>query len=130
MNVYAGWRGSHGYDVHSDDHDVFILQVFGKKRWMLYDRKSTIERGTLPPDPLWDQVLEDGGLLYIPRGFWHVAMPLEEPCLHLTVSVSNPVATDFLLWLAEEQRFRERSEMVLSRLAGASERSHRPRAGF
>ena len=30
INCYAGWRTSQGFDLHWDDHDVFILQVTGR----------------------------------------------------------------------------------------------------
>jgi hypothetical protein len=27
VNSYSGWRSSHGFDVHWDDHDVFVLHA-------------------------------------------------------------------------------------------------------
>ncbi|HYP53702.1 MAG TPA: cupin domain-containing protein, partial [Pyrinomonadaceae bacterium] len=36
INCYAGWRTTRGFDLHWDDHDVFILQVAGRKRWSVY----------------------------------------------------------------------------------------------
>ena len=32
INAYASWRTSRGFDLHWDDHDVFILQVTGRKQ--------------------------------------------------------------------------------------------------
>jgi ribosomal protein L16 Arg81 hydroxylase len=49
-------------------------------------------------------MLSDGDLLYIPRGWWHVAMPLDEPTLHLTVGVNNPTGADLLSWFADRLR--------------------------
>ena len=49
-------------------------------------------------------LLEAGDLLYIPRGWWHVAMPLDEPTLHLTVGVNNLTGADFLRWFADRLR--------------------------
>lgn len=37
----------------------------------------------------------------MPRGWWHLAAPIDEPSLHLTVGVSNPTGVDLLLWLVE-----------------------------
>jgi ribosomal protein L16 Arg81 hydroxylase len=122
INVYAATRTCQALDAHWDDHEVFIVQVSGSKRWLLFDRDRKMETGTLPADPIFDRILEDGALLYIPRGYWHAAVPLDAPCLHLTVGVSNPAATDLLAWLAKERRFGERPEMVLSRLADQSAR--------
>ena len=90
VNAYAGWRTSHGFDLHWDDHDVFVLQVAGRKQWKVYGmtRKYPMARDVEPAvDPpsevLWEGLLRSGDLLYIPRGWWHVATPLDEPTLHL-----------------------------------------------
>ena len=109
VNGYAGWRTSHGFDLHWDDHDVFVLQVAGRKHWKIYGQtrpyplKRDIEPADVPPtEVLWEGLLEAGSMLYIPRGWWHVAMPLDEPTLHLTVGVSNACGADLLGWLAEQ----------------------------
>ena len=36
-NAYWTPRGSQGLPVHHDTHDVFVLQVSGSKRWLVYD---------------------------------------------------------------------------------------------
>src|ERR1043165_8595139 len=36
VNAYAGWHVEKGFDLHFDDHDVFILQATGRKRWRVY----------------------------------------------------------------------------------------------
>jgi hypothetical protein len=108
INLYAGWQTSRGFDLHFDDHDVFILQVAGRKRWKVYgmtephplaqDRNSIAK----PEDkPLWEETLQDGDLLYLPRGWWHVAEPLAEPTLHLTVGIHNRTGIDLLRWMTE-----------------------------
>jgi hypothetical protein len=111
VNAYAGWRTSHGFDLHWDDHDVFVLQVAGRKQWKVYGvtrpypLARDVERTVDPPaDVLWEGLLQDGDLLYIPRGWWHVATPLDEPTLHLTVGVSNPTGADFLGWFIDRLR--------------------------
>jgi len=109
VNCYAGWRTQRGFDLHWDDHDVFILQVAGRKRWSVYGmtKPSPLRRDDheiQKPDaeqPLWTETLEDGDLLYLPRGWWHVALPLDEPTLHLTVGVHNRTGVDLLHWLAD-----------------------------
>lgn len=114
VNAYAGWRTSHGFDLHWDDHDVFILQVAGRKQWKVYGmtRKYPMARDVEPttdkPDtPLWEGMLNDGDLLYIPRGWWHVATPLDEPTLHLTVGVNNATGSDLLSWFVDRLRASE-----------------------
>ncbi len=106
INLYAGWHESRGFDLHWDDHDVFVLQVAGRKRWSVYgETRVNPSAGETVPQPagapLWEGILEDGDLLYIPRGWWHVAVPLNEPTLHLTAGVHNRTGLDLLRWLSE-----------------------------
>src|SRR5437764_302107 len=49
-----------------------------------------------------NEVLEDGDLLYIPRGWRHMVVPLAEPTLHLSFDWRNPTGHDFLRWLQQE----------------------------
>lgn len=114
VNCYAGWKVSRGFDLHWDDHDVFIVQVTGRKRWNIYGMTTPypLKEGgelNLKPthDPIWSEVLEDGDLLYIPRGWWHVAVPLDEPTLHLTVGIHNRTGADFIHWFTERLRTRK-----------------------
>jgi hypothetical protein len=128
INAYAGWRTSRGFDLHWDDHDVFILQVTGRKRWSVYGMTRPhplardIESNHKPSgEPLWDAILEDGDLLYIPRGWWHVAFPLDEPTLHLTVGIHNRTGLDLLKWLADRLRSSENFRMDLPRFSCTQE---------
>ena len=116
VNGYAGWRTSHGFDLHWDDHDVFVLQIAGRKDWKIYGLSH--ER---PETPIWEGRLEDGDLLYIPRGWWHVATPLDEPTLHLTVGVSNPTGAELLSWLVEKLRANECVSRDLPQFSSADE---------
>jgi len=118
VNCYAGWRASRGFDLHWDDHDVFILQIEGRKQWSIYGMTTPypIKGGRDPiprptHEPIWSGILEDGDLLYIPRGWWHVAVPLDEPTLHLTVGIHNRTGAHFIQWfsqrLAASESFRK-----------------------
>ena len=130
INCYAGWQTSPGFDLHFDRHDVFILQVTGRKRWSVYgetrphpvaDDSEAAPRPTGPP--LWEGVLEDGDLLYMPRGWWHVAQPLNEPTLHLTVGVHKRTGLDFLQWLAARLRASASFRADLPRLTSEEDRA-------
>jgi hypothetical protein len=108
-NLYACWGTTQGFDVHWDDHDVFVVQVEGAKRWALYgatrswpsrrDRSGGHER---PSSPQEEFVLEPGEVLYLPRGWWHAAVGLGVPTLHLTIGLTRKTGADFLDWLATE----------------------------
>jgi len=130
VNMYAGWQTSRGFDLHWDDHDVFILQVAGRKRWSVYGETrraplvSDVERAERPSgEPVWTATLEDGDMLYVPRGWWHVAEPLAEPTLHLTVGVHNRTGLDLLRWLSERMRASEAFRRDLPRMSSAEERA-------
>jgi hypothetical protein len=130
VNAYAGWRTCHGFDLHWDDHDVFILQVAGKKHWKVYkmtrryplarDVEPTIDRPTMP---LWEGLLNEGDLLYLPRGWWHVATPLDEPTLHLTVGVSRPTGADLLAWFVDRLKSSEQVRRDLPQFGRAEEQT-------
>lgn len=107
-NLYACWGTTQGFDIHWDDHDVFVLQVEGRKTWRLYG--STREAPTRldfhadhpkPEDPLEEIVLGPGDLLYLPRGYWHAAVGRGEPSLHLTIGLTRRTGVDFVHWLAD-----------------------------
>ncbi|HEX8451341.1 MAG TPA: cupin domain-containing protein [Longimicrobium sp.] len=109
VNMYAGWRSTKGFDLHWDEHDVFVLQVAGRKHWRVYgdNRPYPISHaldGSYPPpeEVVWDGILGEGELLYIPRGWWHVAVPMEEPSLHLTFGVDVHNGRHLLLWMVDQ----------------------------
>lgn len=129
INAYAGWRTSQGFDLHWDDHDVFILQLTGRKQWKVYGMTRAyplvqdIEQAQKPThEPLWEQTLQAGDLLYIPRGWWHVARPLDEPTLHLTVGVHNRTGIDLLRWVSDRMRASEIFRADLPRFSSSTER--------
>ena len=95
-NSYSTPRGSQGFAVHHDTHDVLVLQVAGEKRWLLYDpltelplkhqrySKSLGDHG----EPTDDFVLRAGDTLYLPRGWLHQAETSDTDSLHLTVGIN------------------------------------------
>ncbi|MBV9082857.1 MAG: hypothetical protein JOZ62_09290, partial [Acidobacteriaceae bacterium] len=131
INAYAGWRTSQGFDCHWDDHDVFILQVAGRKHWRVYGTTREyplardIERALERPDnpPVWDGFLENGDMLYIPRGWWHEAIPVDEPTLHLTLGIHNVTGADLLSWFVERLRTHPEIRQDLPRFATAAEQA-------
>lgn len=108
-NLYACWGDSQGFDVHWDDHDVFVIQLEGAKRWMLYGATRTAPlRRELdadhprPTEPIEEMILEAGDMLYLPRGYWHAAVGTGGPTLHLTVGLTRKTGHDFLGWLSDQ----------------------------
>jgi ribosomal protein L16 Arg81 hydroxylase len=101
VNVYAGWFEQQGFETHWDDHDVFIAQIAGPKHWRVFEptRKFPITEDyklelAPPAQPWWEGDLEPGEILYIPRGWWHDAVPRGEPTLHLTFGMYRETGLD------------------------------------
>jgi ribosomal protein L16 Arg81 hydroxylase len=111
VNLYAGWHSQNGFDLHWDSQDTVILQLSGKKRWQVFapTRPHPLQEDVEAParptgPPVWDGLLEDGDAIYIPRGWWHMAYPVNEPSLHLTFATVPPHGIDLLRWMTERLR--------------------------
>ncbi|HTJ99904.1 MAG TPA: cupin domain-containing protein [Bordetella sp.] len=108
-NLYAGWHNNNAFNRHWDPQEAVVLQLAGRKRWRVYrpTRPNPLQNDDAPPPtvpPAWEGTLNDGDVLYIPRGWWHEAVPLGEPSLHLTVSLTPPTALDYLGWVMSRLR--------------------------
>jgi hypothetical protein len=105
VNLYASWGRQKAFNLHYDAQEVFILQLSGRKHWQVYEPTRTHPLKDDPepvPEPsgrpLWMGTLEEGDMLYMPRGYWHVVTPLDEPSLHLNFALEPPDSADFLRW--------------------------------
>jgi ribosomal protein L16 Arg81 hydroxylase len=101
-NAYYSPPRAQGFGVHHDTHDVFILQVAGAKRWLVYEPRLQLplphQRWTDalggPGELIHDLTLEPGDTLYLPRGFAHEARTSDTSSLHLTVGLHSHTWTD------------------------------------
>jgi ribosomal protein L16 Arg81 hydroxylase len=121
VNAYLTPPASRGLGVHHDTHDVFVLQVHGRKLWQVWDAAVPFPLGhqtRLPPGaeaptepPLVGAELAPGDCLYVPRGFRHAARTAETASLHLTVGMLtynwNDLLREVLDLATEETWFRE-----------------------
>ncbi|PPC84323.1 MAG: hypothetical protein CTY31_09380 [Hyphomicrobium sp.] len=106
INLHAALAESRGFATHWDGHDVFVMQIAGKKRWRLFGMTEAAPIA-VPPDQKRDPpsaqireiVLQAGDMLYVPRGYWHAAEALEDVSLHLTCAAQYPTGLDFLGWI-------------------------------
>ena len=104
-NVYLTPPDAQGFVAHWDTHDVFVLQVEGRKLWSVYDTKVALPlkgQGFDPAQHKPGQVTEQfelspGSLVYIPRGLMHSARSTTEASLHITLGLTAFTWTDFLL---------------------------------
>jgi ribosomal protein L16 Arg81 hydroxylase len=126
-NLYASWREIPGFDLHWDRHDVFILQIAGRKSWRIYGPTrrfpldNDIEAPAQPEDPpLVEQMMQKGDFLYLPRGWWHAVTACGEPTLHLTIGIENPTGMDLAGWVIERLRQYEQMRVDIPRFADAA----------
>jgi ribosomal protein L16 Arg81 hydroxylase len=107
-NAYLSLGGRGTFGKHWDTHDVFALQLIGRKRWQVFAPTFPLPLGmhtsersghACPPTPALDVVLEAGDLLYVPRGWWHHAIAFDEPSLHFSIGTYAPTLHDYLTWV-------------------------------
>lgn len=95
-----------GFAPHYDDIDAFLLQLEGKKQWNLYKPPNDEMLLDLEPSKdfpaslitenklkkYWSGTLNEGDILYMPRGVIHFGKTFAEPAaktqhsLHVTLS--------------------------------------------
>jgi ribosomal protein L16 Arg81 hydroxylase len=128
VNLYAGWRTQRGFDLHWDSQDTIILQLDGRKHWKVYrptrlhPLRNDVDKPSEPKeDPVWDGILENGAMIYMPRGWWHVAYPVDEPSLHLTVTIAPAHGSQLLKWFVDQLKKHPEVRMDVPHLASSEE---------
>jgi hypothetical protein len=105
-NIYFTPPDAQGFKPHWDTHDVFVLQISGSKRWMIYETRFRLplrgqkfdpKKDPPPSAPIEEFELRAGDLLYIPRGVMHAARATAEPSLHVTAGLMAFTWADFFL---------------------------------
>jgi ribosomal protein L16 Arg81 hydroxylase len=110
VNLFLTPPRSQAFPCHFDALDSLIIQLAGSKQWYIweqtYERPLDSPRSqllmskimatdeaelTLREKPL----LEAGDVLYLPRGFYHKAVAVDELSLHLTISFHPLTWVDF-----------------------------------
>ncbi len=95
-NAYLTPGGASGFTTHYDTHDVFILQIGGRKHWRIahptialpHRTQACSPSGFTPPEPCLELTMEPGDLLYLPRGVVHDAHATEVHSAHVTIGVT------------------------------------------
>jgi lysine-specific demethylase/histidyl-hydroxylase NO66 len=82
-NAYLTPPGSQGFAVHSDTHDVFVLQTAGTKQWELHSPPGH------PEQPHELPLLEPGHVMYLPTGTPHAARAQDAVSLHITIGINQ-----------------------------------------
>lgn len=90
-----------GVGPHVDSYDVFLIQGRGRRRWRISGQADTAFRPGLPlkilqdfrPEEEW--VLESGDMLYLPPGYAHEGVALDE-CLTYSVGFRVPTHQEWI----------------------------------
>ena len=125
--VVTSGTGAGAFQVHYDPEDLVILQVEGTKRWQIFGPPVSKPLRRMPKQappettqPIFDEVLEPGDLLFVPGGNWHHCEGGLSTSVHLGIFFLPPAA-----WHAANEVFRpllseELFRTPLTRLDGAS----------
>lgn len=108
-NIYITPPNGRGFEVHYDDHDVFVLQVHGFKRWRIFDRIAggphrpprALTQDALPTRQVDDITLSPGDLLYLPAGYPHDASTTDTFSAHVTIGIHTPSVLDLVAALRQ-----------------------------
>lgn len=84
-NAYLTPPGSQGFALHSDTHDVFVVQTHGAKDWQVHDG-----------DGVHQIRMEPGVSMYLPTGTPHAARTQSEASLHVTIGINRTTWRDVL----------------------------------
>ncbi|MEU6480997.1 cupin domain-containing protein [Streptomyces sp. NPDC047017] len=84
--------GAQGAPLHRDDADVLVLQLGGSKDWRVHEGPADgdWQEGRVdgePPAEVLRTTVHAGEVLYIPRGFPHVAVGSEGLSAHLSLTI-------------------------------------------
>jgi lysine-specific demethylase/histidyl-hydroxylase NO66 len=115
INAYITPPQNQGFAAHYDVHDVFVLQVSGRKHWRLHapvvtdpldnqnwERSRAEVTARAEDEPLIDCELEPGDALYLPRGTIHAAEALGETSIHLTIGIHPITRFDLVRQLLDK----------------------------
>jgi 50S ribosomal protein L16 3-hydroxylase len=96
-----------GVGPHLDQYDVFIIQGKGSRRWQIgnigqyTENRPHKDLGQINDfEPIIDEVLQPGDMIYIPPGYPHNGVALED-CLNYSVGFRAPTQQELLSSFAD-----------------------------
>ena len=105
-NCYLTPPQGAGFTPHWDNHDVFVLQVFGSKHWKVEKQRRRLpgksdfmaeeEGRTVREEDAFSFTLNQGDMIYIPRGVVHAAECGSQASLHITLGLMPNTWDDLL----------------------------------
>jgi hypothetical protein len=117
-NVYITPGEAAGFPPHYDTHEVLVLQIAGKKKWLidapplrLPHTSQRFTAATYTPGPRKMELeLVAGDALYLPRGYVHSTTTSEYHSAHVTIGVNvltwADLAHEFMPSCFENEEYR------------------------
>ena len=125
VNCYITFGTTSAFKPHYDTHDVLAVQVQGAKRWRGYGMPVAYPIEGFSPrvnlafgDPVWEELIEPGDVLYVPRGEAHDAVSEVKPSVHLTFGILAPNGLDLLNWMIQRAQNNVVFRMDVTRVGG------------
>ncbi len=109
-------NNSKGLTAHYDTTSSFIMQIYGEKKWIVYEPilnlpcvDQTFNRAEYNgSSKMFEVTLRAGDLMFLPRGFFHEAEAGDQVSLHVTTVLNSPTWIDYLsLAVGELKKTRE-----------------------
>jgi ribosomal protein L16 Arg81 hydroxylase len=111
-NVYITPGNAAGFSPHYDTHEVFVLQIAGRKHWRIEQPPLHLPHRSQPfnpqtyvkSGPVLEVDLSPGDLLYLPRGFVHSTATSDSFSVHVTLGITVYTWVELLAAWAELSR--------------------------
>jgi 50S ribosomal protein L16 3-hydroxylase len=122
-----------GVGPHVDSYDVFLLQARGRRRWRIGALRGAAAKALVPDQPLkllarfepqQEFDLGPGDMLYLPPGYGHDGVALDDHCVTCSIGFRAPSAGELLAQWLEDEAERIRHDPAWQRLY--SDRGHAP----
>jgi ribosomal protein L16 Arg81 hydroxylase len=103
-NVYITPGETSGFPPHYDTHEVLVLQIAGRKKWLIdepplklpHTSQSFESTGLTPGPRMMETELVAGDTLYLPRGYVHSTTTSESHSAHITIGINVLTWADVL----------------------------------
>lgn len=117
-NVYITPGEAAGFPPHYDTHEVLVLQVAGRKRWLIdepplklpHTSQEFKSAGYTPGPRRMEIELVAGDALYLPRGYVHSTKTSEDHSAHVTLGINvltwADIALEFVPTCLESEEYR------------------------
>jgi hypothetical protein len=117
-NVYITPGDAAGFPPHYDTHEVLVLQIAGKKRWLIDEPPLKLPHSSqgfdaeayTPGPRIMEIELLAGDALYLPRGYVHSTRTSESHSAHITIGINvltwADLAREFMPSCLETEEYR------------------------